>query len=119
MHYTSIAAISVAIVLCAVNCGPKSDRQSGNAGDIPVDSTTAVSRAIAVVQAGSGSSAHRFALAGLVRDSAGVVVALAPVCDTTAGVDSTGRPFRRGCGGGDYTVRVRNDGVASIVARGQ
>ena len=102
---------SVLVLLTA--CG-----QRGGATTPAVDSSTAVAIAVRAAQTVVDTAAG--GLTGTAAaDSDGFLVTVRPVCDTASGVAADGRAYRRGCGGGDATVRVARSGTASVLRRGE
>src|SRR4051812_42101452 len=91
------------LVLGSVACSGTTTRAPENSESAAADSATAVTRARAAIEPVARGTSSGYSVAHLSRENGGFLVLLAPPCDTTRGVDSTGRAFRRGCGGGDYT----------------
>lgn len=122
---TRLGYVIIAAVVLASACR---DRARHSGGTRPsretravarVDSTGAVALAREEVRRVVGPSVRDFRVARTAPDSGGFLVVLVPPCDTSSGVDSAGRQFHRGCGGGDYTVWVGSTGVVWMMRGGQ
>ena len=119
MSRPRLLVIRLVLVLGSVACSGTTKRAPEYSETAAADSATAVTRARAAIESVARGTSSGYAVAHVARQNGGFLVLLVPPCDTTLGVDSAGRAFRRGCGGGDYTVRVDSTGNATIVARGQ
>ena len=103
---------------CGENPQPPVEHRVTVAAD-SIDSGAVIAHARRAVTHVTGTAVASYSVARVSRDSAGFVVLLFPPCDTTSGVDREGRHFRRGCGGGDYAVRLSPTGQAISVVGGQ
>jgi hypothetical protein len=110
MRSRSICSVALSLLSACVERG----------GTAAVDSATAVALAVRAVRATSPSADTAGGLAGAATaDSAGFLVTVRLVCDTSSGVGADGRAYRKGCGGGDATVRVTRSGSVRVVERGE
>ena len=115
-------ATRIALGCCTAACGEKPQPPVQHPVTLAadsIDSVTLVMRARSAVTRVTGAAVAGYSVTRVSRDSAGFLILLSPPCDTTPGVDRAGRQFRRGCGGGDYTIRLSRTGQAMSVVGGQ